>query len=278
MFLAASRAAGAVVAIVGAPFDGGSTFRRGARFGPAEIRWASHSLETYSPRTRADLAAIPFADLGDVALGADPASAVAAVRGALDTMGAAPLVLGGDHLVTLGALQALAARHPGLWVVQLDAHTDLRDTYEEARLSHATVMRRAAEVVGARIVQLGVRAGTAEEFAYAAQHLAWSSAATELPAQIAARLRGAPVYVTLDIDVLDPAIAPGTGNPEPLGASVADVLRALEALRGARIVGADVVEVAPPLDPSGRTAIVAAWLVRELILEIGTRNQGPGIG
>lgn len=261
-----------VVAIFGVPFDATSTFRPGSRYGPSAVRWASQSIETYSPVLDRDLEDASFADLGDLETdGMDVEAMTAAVRAFADRLPAqaVPVVLGGEHTISLGVVQSLRIRHPDLVILQLDAHTDLRDTYEGRRLSHATVMRRIAdESGGGSIVQLGVRAGTREEFALARRTLRLTTPRLEIPAEVRGWLEDRPVYVTIDIDVLDPSHAPGTGNPEPEGAAVDDLLGVIRRLGLFRVVGLDLVEVSPPYDPSGRTAIVAAAIIREAILAI----------
>lgn len=257
----ASREEAAVV-LLGAPFDATATYRAGARFGPARIREASEVLETYSLPLGGGLEDVPFADGGDLELpraGVEEAlrRVEAAVAG-LAAAGRVPWLLGGEHLVTLGAVRALARRHPGLVVLQLDAHADLRDRYEGEALSHATVMRRVLEVVGeGRVYQLGVRSATREEHRLALQATRFFPGAVLEPLRACLpELARVPLYVSVDIDVLDPAQAPGTGTPEPAGVDVRELLEALRLLRGCRIVGADLVEVAPPLDPTDRKSVV----------------------
>lgn len=278
-FLAARAPGGPLppgaLTLCGVPYDATASFRRGSRFGPDAIRWASESIETYSPVLDWDLESVPFVDAGDLPVGGlPPAGMVRAVQerlgaGALGT--GVPFLLGGEHTITLGAVEALATRHPGLAVVQWDAHTDLRDEYGGERIAHATVMRRLLDL-GVALVQLGIRAGTREEFALAGRRSLGLSRGTALPAGVRAALAGRPLYLTVDIDVLDPSIAPGTGNPEPDGATYAALLDALRSLADRRVVGMDLVEVAPPLDPSGATAVVAASLVREMILLFAPRG------
>ena len=257
--------------MLGVPYDATSTFRRGSAHAPDAIRWASESIETYSPVLRASLDGIALGDLGNVEFpDRSPAGMIAATRDAVRTAApAVPILLGGEHTITLGGIAALLTTHPDLAVIQLDAHTDLRDTYEGIALSHATVMRRAADQIGGdRIVQLGVRAGTADEFAFAAASVRHHSRGLGLPSATWTWLSQRPVYVTLDIDVLDPADAPGTGNPEPEGVSARDLLAWVRRLGQLPVVGFDLVEVSPPYDPSGRTAVLAATIVREAILAI----------
>ncbi len=271
-FLASRQQRAPAVAIVGAPYDATSSFRAGSRHAPAAIRWASQSIETYSPILDRDLETVALTDLGDLDLGdGPPEAAIDAVRARVTALGdeTLPLILGGEHTVTLGAVQALHARHPDLVVLQLDAHTDLRDEYDGRRYSHATVMRRVLETVGSgSIVQLGIRAGTREEFALARTAARHSTPRVELPTAVWTWLEGRPLYVTVDIDVLDPSEAPGTGNPEAEGPSAAEVLSLLRRLTPLHLVGIDLVEVSPPLDPSGRTAVLAAILLREMILSV----------
>ena len=262
------------LALFGIPYDATASFRRGSRFGPDAIRWASDSIETYSPALDRDLADVPFTDAGDLAVGGlDPAAMVRSVRRQVPPC--VPIVLGGEHTITLGVVQALTPRYPDLAVIQWDAHTDLREEYDGRRIAHATVMRRLLDG-GVPVAQLGIRAGTREEFDLARARALCCDAGAAVPPEVLARLSGRPLYLTVDIDVLDPSEAPGTGNPEPMGARFADLLEALRGLTGYRIVGMDVVEVAPPCDPSGRTAVLAASLVREMILLFAPKTAPYG--
>ncbi len=257
--------------IVGVPYDATASFRSGARAGPAAVRWASQSIETYSPVLEADLEQIAVTDAGDLDVdGLEPDRMVEAVADHVGSVGPGvlPVVLGGEHTLTLGAVLALARRHPDLVVVQVDAHTDLRDTYDGKRIGHATVMRRVVEVVGpGALVQLGVRAGSREEWVLA-RTLAHSGPTLDVPPDLWAELARRPVYVSVDIDAVDPADAPGTGNPEPEGVAARDLLRFVRRLGGLSVVGLDVVEVSPGYDPSGRTAVLAATVIREALLAL----------
>jgi len=269
-FLGSRPAARPAVTILGVPFDATSTFRAGSRQAPAAIRWASQSIETYSPVLRRDLGDVTYADLGDLDVaGCTPEQLVDAVRDRIRALDATlPLLLGGEHTITLGAVLALQQRHPDLAVVQVDAHTDLRDTYEDRRVSHATVMRRVLDVVApTQMIQAGVRAGTREEFAIA-QQFRYRTPRLDIPGSIWSWLEQRPVYVTIDMDAIDPADAPGTGNPEPEGLRAQDLLGFVRRLGLLQVAGLDLVEVSPPYDPSGRTAVLAATIVREAILAI----------
>jgi len=263
------------VAIIGIPFDDTSTFRRGSRHGPSAIRWASQSIETYSPVLRRDLEDVELFDGGDVDVAG---GGVEGMRSATDAhlarlpSHAVPAVLGGEHTVTLPVVERLRRSYSDLAVLQLDAHTDLRDEYEGLAVSHATVMRRIADLVGLQsVVQIGTRAGTAAEFETVRRSLRFSSHTLSVPPEIWSWLEQRPVYVTLDIDVVDPSEAPGTGNPEPEGVAARQLLTFIRMLGDLHVVGFDLVEVSPPYDPSGRTAVLAATIVREAILVISAR-------
>ncbi len=269
-FLGSRPAQHAAAAIIGVPFDATSTFRAGSREGPAAIRWASQSIETFSPVLQRDLGDVTYSDLGDLDVsGLTPEQLVAVVGDRVGALEASlPLLLGGEHTITLGAVLTLHHRHSDLAVIQVDAHTDFRDTYEDQRVSHATVMRRLLDVIApTHIVQAGVRAGTRDEFAIARQ-LRCSNARLDIPGPVWSWLERRPVYVTIDIDAIDPADAPGTGNPEPDGVRARDLLVFVRRLGALQVVGLDLVEVSPPYDPSGRTAVLAATILREAILAI----------
>jgi len=246
------------------PYDTTSSFRRGSQWGPTAIRWASDSIETYNPLLDRDLAHVVFVDGGDLHVeGLEPAAMVRVVRRSIGP--GLPFLLGGEHTITLGGVQALAARHHDLAVLQWDAHADLRSESGGAAVGHATVMRRLLDG-GVPLVQLGIRAGTREEFTVARQRSLCVSRGVHLPLSLLESLQGRPLYLTVDIDVLDPSVAPGTGNPEPDGATYGELLTALRSLSRHRIVGMDLVEVAPPWDPGGTTPVIAASLVRDMLL------------
>jgi agmatinase len=272
------------VAVLGAPFDGAATFRAGARFGPAAIREASLLLRPYNEaQSIAPFAAVQVADAGDApATPVDVEAGHAAIEqaaGEIAQAGGRVLGLGGDHSVSLPLLRAAAAAHGPLSLLQLDAHTDTWDSYFGARYTHGTIFRRAAEeglIEAAASVQIGLRGSL-----YAAEDLDenralgfttllardFEAGGVEGALELARGQLRSPVYVTVDIDVLDPAFAPGTGTPEAGGLSSRELLALLVGLAGTglTIAGADVVEVSPPYDPSGVTAVAAANAAFELV-------------
>lgn len=263
--------------IVGCPLDITSTYRSGSDKAPAEIRLASESIETYSPFLDMDLLDQPFFDLGNLNLFDEPVEESLGkiyrmVREVLENR-AFPLCLGGEHTITLPVVRALNEFDPHFIVLHLDAHADLRTLYEGNPLNHATVMRRVYEMLGpGRLIQLGIHSGTREEFSFMRAHgtrLQWGPYAGKL---LLERVRDAPVYLTFDLDVLDPACLPGTGNPEAGGWFYDDLERFFVILDRLRVLGADVVELNPDLDPSKVSSIMSAKIVRELLLIIG-RNQ-----
>ncbi len=257
--------------LFGAPMDFTVTFRPGARLAPQRLREVSQVLEEYSFSLGESLARHPFADAGDVALPpGNVAASLEAIEGVVAGIaadGKVPLMMGGEHLVTWAAVRALARRHPDLAVVHLDAHADLREEYLGERLSHATVMRLVAEHLEGPIYQFGVRSGTPEEAAYAqARTRLYPERVLEPLLAVRGELEGRPVYVTVDIDVVDPAFAPGTGTPEAGGITSAELLAAVHALRGLNVVGFDLVEVCPPADPTEATLVLGAKVLREAVL------------
>ena len=272
IFMGARRdPAGCQVGLFGVPYDGTTSFRPGTRFGPAAIRDVSDGLETYDPQLDADLEAIAFADLGavEISFGA-PEPVVAAVQQATEAvlrLGLKPLMLGGEHSISSGAVAAVAAQHPDLVLLQLDAHADLRDSWLGGRHSHACAMRRCLEVLpSAELLQLDIRSGTRSEFQELREQQRLVSLA-ELPERLAA-IQGRPLYLTVDLDWFDPAVMPGTGTPEPGGFLWRDFARLVELLQTQNLVAADVVELAPGLDPSGCSAVLAAKVTRSLLLSL----------
>lgn len=270
--------ADAQIVLFGAPFDSTTSFRPGTRFGPAAIRRESYGLELYSPYQDKELTDRAVLDAGDIELPfGDPAPALAAIEeraAAILADGKVPFLLGGEHLVTLGCVRAVARKFRGLHILHFDAHADLRDDYLGAKLSHACVLRRCHELVGdGKIFQFGIRSGDKSEFVWGREHVFTHKFDLNGLETALARLRGKPVYLTVDLDVLDPSVFPGTGTPEPGGVTF-DALRAAltEACNALHIVAADVNELSPHYDPTGASTAVACKIVRELL--IGIRALG----
>jgi guanidinobutyrase / D-arginase len=282
------------VGVVGVPFDSGVTYRPGARFGPAAIRSGSRLLRPFDPHTgRFPFAATQVADAGDVACTPfSPEDAVEQIergmRGILERADRI-VVLGGDHTIALPVLRCLrdlAGEPVGL--IHFDAHLDTWDTYFGASYTHGTPFRRATEEGLLRAdatAHVGIRGPLygAEDLTDDAS-MGFRILSTPLiarigPEEAAARLRtivgDAPVYVSIDVDVMDPAFAPGTGTPEPGGLQTREVLAILRALDGLNLIGADVVEVSPPFDHAEITSLAAANLAYELIGRLGGEGEGP---
>ena len=271
------------VGFIGIPFDLGTSNRSGTRFGPRQIRTESVLLRPYNMATRAaPFDALRVADLGDVAI--NPYSlpdSIARIERAYDAIAAAgckPITLGGDHTVTLPILRALHKRHGPIGLIHIDAHADVNDTMFDQKIAHGTPFRRAAEeglIDPHRVVQIGLRGTgyTAEDFDWCRQQgfrvvqveECWGRSLAPLMSEVRERVGGGPVYFTLDIDGIDPAFAPGTGTPEIAGLTVPQALEVIRGAWGLDLVGADVVEVSPPYDPQGTTALLAANLAYELL-------------
>ena len=261
------------IVLYGAPFDSTTSFRPGARFGPSAIRHESFGLETYSPYQDADLTDCAVFDSGDLELcfgSAQTALEDIEARAAhILQDGKFPLLLGGEHLVTLGAVRAVAKRHPGLHIIHFDAHADLRDDYLGAKLSHACVLRRCHELTGdRRIHQFCIRSGDREEFRFAGKHTDMHPFGFDGLEETVAALaeQKVPIYLTIDLDCLDPSAFPGTGTPEAGGVSFLQLLKAIRTVCTAQVIGADINELAPSLDPSGVSTATACKVLRELIL------------
>lgn len=269
-YLAARRFDGsdADVIIQGAPWDEGTSYRAGAAAAPVSVREASDSIETFSPQTGRDLEDISIADAGDIRLdGLDAPAAMEAIASSTENIartGALVVTIGGDHSVSIGTSEGLRRVYPDLVHLVYDAHMDMRSEYEGNPLSHATGSRHMSSH-GPTCV-LGVRSGSREEWNDAGKLLTGFGEPLEIPLEFQKLMRTRPVFVSLDMDVLDPSILPGTGTPEPGGPTYRELRAALLALSGANIVGFDVVEVAPPLDPSGLSPVVAAEIIRDCVL------------
>lgn len=272
----------AEIVLFGAPYDSTSSYRPGSRFGPRAMREQSFGIETYSPYRDADLTECAVFDGGDPELCiGDSGLALSELQrlsaSVLDA-GKLPVMLGGEHLVTLAAVREAAKRYPQLHIIHFDAHTDLREDYLGTRLSHATVLRRCWELIGdGRIHQFGIRSGTKEEFVWAKDHVSTRKFDFQGLDQTIKELSGLPVYFTVDLDVLDPSVFPGTGTPEPGGVSFSALMEAMGAVAdGCDLVGCDLVELSPGLDASGASTMAACKLLRELLLGISARRRANG--
>lgn len=265
----------AKIVLFGAPFDSTTSFRPGARFGSAAIRHESFGLETYSPYQDEDLSDYKVFDSGDLELCfGDSVRALADITAHADqilTDGKIPLMIGGEHLVTLGAVRAVLNKYPDLHIIHFDAHADLREDYLGMQLSHACVLRRCHDLVGdGRIHQFCIRSGERSEFEFAKEHTDMHKFDFSGLKKLAAMLKagGVPVYFTIDLDCLDPGIFPGTGTPEAGGISFKELLDAICVVAECNVVAADVNELAPMLDASGASTAVACKVVRELLLAV----------
>ncbi len=261
------------IVIYGAPFDSTTSFRPGARFGSAAIRHESFGLETYSPYQDRDLTDYSIFDAGDLELCfGSPQAALKDIENCADEIlkdQKLPVLLGGEHLVTLGAVRAAIRRYPELHIIHFDAHADLRSDYLGEPLSHACVMRRCHECLGDnRIHQFCIRSGDREEFRFAEEHTDFHPFSFEGLESLVHSLKelDLPVYLTIDLDCLDPSVFPGTGTPEAGGVSFLQLLEAMKLACQTRVIGADINELAPMLDASGVSTAVAGKVLRELLL------------
>lgn len=262
------------IVLYGIPFEGRVNLRRGADGGPRDLRLASDSIETYSAVLGRDMEDLPLADIGDCTLpaGAPPREQLDAARAEIAAWwrpALMPFMLGGDHTATVPVIETLAPAFADLQIIQLDAHPDTREEFLGERYNYASAMARVMDVVPPdRVWQVGMRAGPREEFEKPRAHLYPAHIVHPVDAvrRILPEIAHHPLYVTIDVDVLDPAEAPGTGSPEPCGLRVGELIEIVRLLGGCRIIGGDLVEVAHAWDPSGRTGIAASWVIREALL------------
>lgn len=263
------------IVLFGAPFDSTTSFRPGARFGSSAMRHESFGLETYSPYQDKDLTDYAIFDSGDLEL------CFGSAEKALDDIenrameilsdGKFPLLLGGEHLVTLGSIRAVLKYHPDLHIIHFDAHADLRNDYLGTELSHACVIRRCHDLLGDhRIHQFCIRSGDREEFRFAKEHTDFHPFDFDGLEELVNRLAQdkVPVYLTIDLDCLDPSLFPGTGTPEAGGVTFLQLLNAISLVCRTNVVAADVNELAPMLDTSGVSTATACKVLRELLLAL----------
>ena len=257
--------------IFGAPFDSTTSYRPGTRFASAHMRNESFGIETYSPKQDKDLLDTKIFDGGDLELCfGSPESALSDIEKMTEKIlsdNKIPLMIGGEHLVTLGAVRAAVKKYPNLHIIHFDAHADLRDDYLGQKLSHACVMRRCHELLGdGMIYQFGIRSGDREEFRWAKGHVYTNKFNFENLEMLKHRIGDAPVYFTLDLDVLDPSCFPGTGTPEAGGVTYNELISAIEEVSRLNVVALDVNELSPQLDSSGASTALACKLLREIML------------
>ena len=259
------------IVIFGAPFDSTTSYRPGTRFASRHMRAESYGLETYSPYQDSDLEDMNIFDSGDLELCfGDTESALSDIenhtRKILDA-DKLPLMIGGEHLVTLGAVRAVFEKYPDLHIIHFDAHADLRDEYLGAKLSHASVMHRIWDMVGDnKIYQFGIRSGDRSEFAWGKDHVTTQKFDFEGLGDVVEKLKGKPVYFTIDLDVLDPSVFPGTGTPEAGGISSRELMYIINQLmENVPVKVMDIVEVSPPLDTENQ---ITSWAAVKVIYEV----------
>jgi agmatinase len=262
----------AKIVLFGAGFDGTTSFRPGTRFAPSAIRNESFGIETYSPYQDKDMTDYSYFDSGDLELPfGSVRRTIADIAMRTDTIlndGKIPFMIGGEHLVTLGAVMAVKDKTEDLYIIHFDAHADLRDDYLGQPLSHACVLRRCHELVGDdHIFQFGIRSGDREEFVFASEHTEMHKFNFNGLEEVVEKLKGKKVYFTLDLDVLDPSVFPGTGTPEAGGVTFEELRKAVTLVCSKLdIVGCDVNELSPHYDQSGASTAVACKIIREMLL------------
>lgn len=260
--------------VFGAPFDGTTSYRPGTRFASSIMRNDSNlGFESYSPDLDKDLFDYAIFDGGDLDLPyASAEKVIDSIQAYVKEVLAdnkVPVMIGGEHLVSLGAFRSIVEKYPDVHIIHFDAHTDLRDEFGGSNLSHATVLKRMVELSGEHtLFQFGIRSGLKEEFEYSVKHQFIQKHNFMGLDKVIEQLKDKPVYLTIDLDVLDPSVFCGTGTPEPGGVSFRDLINAIYSMKELNIVGADLVELAPNLDVSGASTSVAIKTLRELLLTL----------
>lgn len=260
------------IVIFGAGFDSTSSNRPGSRFAPGVIRTESYGIETFSPYLDKDLQDYRvICDFGDLELPfGNPVPALDIIEEfsrKIYSDGKLPFMIGGEHLVTLGSVKAAVKKYPDLNIIHFDAHTDLRDDYLGEKLSHATVIRRCAELLNPdSVYQYGIRSGERAEFEWAKSHTKLTRFGFDGLQEGIAAIGDKPVYLTIDLDVLDPSVFGATGTPEAGGVTFMQLIDAIKKFKGLNVVGVDVNELCPPYDTGGVSASTACKVIRELLL------------
>jgi len=266
------------IVLFGAPFDSTTSYRPGTRFGPSAIRTESIGLETYSPYSDGDLTECKIFDSGDLVL------PFGSAERALDEIydrtknivndGKIPFMLGGEHTVTFGAFRAIVEKYPDVHMIHFDAHTDLRDTYYGEYLSHATVIKRCYDLVGdKKIFHFGLRSGAKDEFVFAQEHNTIEKHSCKTLDKVLPLLKDKPVYITIDLDCMDPSFFPGTGTPESGGISFMDLLDSILKMSHLKVVGMDLNELSPMYDLSQASTALACKLTRESLIALTLNRQ-----
>nr|WP_196604588.1 agmatinase [Pectinatus haikarae] len=271
--------ADADIVVFGAPFDSTASYRPGTRFASRTIRAESYNMETYSPYLELDLEenSLVF-DAGELEL------SLGNTQKTLETIydftknllkdEKLPFMIGGEHLVTLGAVRAAAEKYPDLHIIHFDAHADLRDEFLGTKFSHATVLHRCHDILGdGRIFQFGIRSGERAEIEWGREHVRTRMFDFSGLEKIIKTLADVPIYFTVDLDVLDPSVFPGTGTPEAGGVTFNELRLAMNAVSAMNIVGTDMVELSPPCDLSGMSNTVALKLLREFLLALSANGK-----
>lgn len=264
----------AKIVLFGAPFDSTTSYRPGTRFASKTMRSESFGLEIYSPYQDKDMEEISVFDAGDLELCFGNSSRVIAdIKETAKKILAdkkIPCMIGGEHLVTLGAVEAAAQKYKDLRIIHFDAHTDLREDYLGEKLSHAGVIKRVWDILGdGKIHQFGIRSGEREEFNWAKSHTNLHKFSFDGLEEAILECKDYPVYFTIDLDVLDPSVFPGTGTPEAGGVTFMELLEAILKVSKLNIIGMDVNELSPIYDQSGASTAVACKVLRELLLSVG---------
>ncbi len=263
----------AKVVLVGAGYDGTSSYRPGSRFAPIALRSETIlAQEDYSPYFKMDLKDKPIHDLGDVDIPfgnkEETLRRIQAASRFLISNGKTPFFLGGEHLITFPVIKPLMEKYPDLCVLQLDAHLDLIDVLFGERFSHGTVMRRVYDLIKepGRIYQVGIRSGSPEEYDFADKNTRLFPFDSQDFLNHIHELKGKPVYLTVDLDVFDPSLLPGTGTPEAGGIFFKEFIELLYAIRDLNLVGGDMVELTPHIDPTQNSTIIASKILREILM------------
>ncbi|MDF2539694.1 MAG: speB [Herbinix sp.] len=261
------------IVLFGAPFDGTTSYRPGTRFASAAIRNESYGIETYSPYLDKDLSEMKIFDAGDLELCfGNTERVLQEIEDMTEQIlndGKLPFMIGGEHLVTLGSFRAALKKYPDLHIIHFDAHTDLREDYLGEKLSHASVIRRCWDLIGdGKIFQFGIRSGDRVEFEWARQHVTLQKFNFDNLDLVVEALKDKPVYFTIDLDVLDPSVFPGTGTPEAGGVTFLELLKAISFVSRLNIVAMDMNELSPVYDQSGSSTALACKLLREILLQL----------